>query len=118
MIDSILLKFCKGDGYNSYWLGYMEGHQKPLTRILHYFGLFFGQVFGIFASIFVVWWAYLIIGPVSYFVAFISHPLSQGNTNEPFKAMPLWSIASFFRMMLLDATGRFHDEISRLKSQR
>jgi len=36
--------------FDDYWLGYLAGHARPLTRVLHYFGLFFGQLLGLFAS--------------------------------------------------------------------
>jgi hypothetical protein len=29
--------------FDDYWLGYLAGHAHPLTRGLHYFGLFFGS---------------------------------------------------------------------------
>lgn len=101
--------------YDEYWLGYLAGHSKPLTRWLHYFGLFFGQIIGLALSFFVIWWAFFIVGPVSYFIAFISHEAVEHNTNEPFKTKPLWSVISFFRLMLLDMTGNLGKEMARLK---
>lgn len=90
--------------YDEYWLGYLAGHAHGLTRVLHYFGLFFGQLIGLYASWNYVWWAVLVIGPVSYYVAFVSHEFVEGNSNKPYAVRPFWSVVSFFRMMFLDFT--------------
>ncbi|WP_415753824.1 Mpo1-like protein [Pseudomonas leptonychotis] len=100
--------------FDEYWLSYLSGHAKPLTRALHYFGLFFGQLIGIAVSFYVAWWAFFIIGPVSYIIAFASHEHVEGNSNKPFALRPAWSVISFFRMLLLDLTGNLNKELSRL----
>lgn len=100
--------------FDEYWQAYLAGHAKLLTRLLHYFGLFFGQLIGIGLSFFYVWWAALIICPLSYYIALISHEHVEGNSNEPYAAKPLWSVLSFFRMLCLDMTGQLGKEFKRL----
>ena len=104
----------KEQTFDEYWLGYLAGHSKLKTRVFHYFGLFFGQLIGLTASFFVAWWAFFIIGPISYYIALISHEHVEGNSNKPFALRPLWSVISFFRMLLLDITGNLHKQIRRL----
>jgi len=59
--------------FDEYWLAYLTGHSKPLTRILHYLGLFFAPLIGLAGSIFLVWWAFFAIAPACYLVAFLTH---------------------------------------------
>lgn len=59
--------------YDDYWLGYLAGHARPLTRLLHYFGLFFGQLLGLVLSFSYAWWVALIVCPLSYMLAYFSH---------------------------------------------
>ena len=103
--------------YDEYWLGYLAGHSKLSTRVYHYFGLFFGQVMGIAASITFVWWAFFVIGPTSYLIALVSHEHIEGNSNKPFAARPVWSTVSFFRMLALDMTGNLHKQMARMPQQ-
>ena len=100
--------------YDDYWLGYLAGHARPSTRLLHYFGLFFGQLLGLFLSFYLAWWVALIVCPLSYMLAYVSHELVEGNSNEPYATRPLWSVLSFFRMLVLDLTGRLRIQIARL----
>jgi hypothetical protein len=102
--------------FDEYWLSYLAGHSKFTTRILHYFGLFFGQLLGLAASFWYHWWAALIICPASYFIALASHRHVEGNSNKPYATRPVWSVVSFFRMLLLDVTGQLGNEIKRTKS--
>jgi hypothetical protein len=99
--------------FDEYWLSYLAGHSKPSTRVLHYFGLFFGQLLGLALSYWIYWWAFFIIGPVSYMIALLSHEHVEGNSNKPYATRPVWSVVSFFRMMLLDVVGRLKPEIER-----
>ena len=82
--------------------------------VLHYFGLFFGQLLGLYLSYAVVWWAALIVCPASYFVAYLSHEWVEGNSNKPYATRPAWSVVSFFRMLALDLTGQLHRQTARL----
>ena len=100
--------------FDEYWLGYLAGHARPVTRHLHYFGLFFGQLLGLAASVFAAWWAALIICPLSYYIAFLSHEHVEGNSNKPYATRPVWSVVSFFRMLWLDFTGQLPRQIARL----
>jgi hypothetical protein len=100
--------------YDDYWLGYLAGHARPLTRLLHYFGLFFGQLLGLFLSFSYAWWVALIICPLSYMAAYFSHELVEGNSNQPYATKPIWSVVSFFRMLALELTGRLNIQIARL----
>ncbi len=100
--------------YDEYWLGYLAGHARWVTRVLHYFGLFFGQLIGLYASWAYAWWAPLIICPASYFIAYLSHQHVEGNSNKPYATQALWSVISFFRMMVLDLTMQLGKQTSRL----
>jgi hypothetical protein len=100
--------------FDDYWLGYLAGHARPLTRVLHYFGLFFGQLLGLYLSFTFAWWAALIVCPLSYSVAYLSHEMVEGNSNKPYATRPLWSVVSFFRMLALDLTGQLRRQTARL----
>ena len=100
--------------FDDYWLGYLAGHANPVTRVLHYFGLFFGQVLGLYLSYAFVWWAALIVCPLVYYVAYLSHEWVEGNSNKPYATRPAWSVIAFFRMMALDLTGQLNHELARL----
>src|ERR1700687_2007509 len=100
--------------FDDYWVGYLAGHARPATRVLHYFGLFFGQLLDLYASFAFAWWSALIICPLSYFVAYLSHELIEGNSNKPYATWPLWSVVSFFRMLALDLMGQLHRQTARL----
>ena len=100
--------------YDEYWLGYLAGHARAVTRVFHYYGLFFGQVLGLYASYKYAWWAALVICPFSYYVAYLSHEWIEGNSNKPYATRALWSAISFFRMMGLELTGQIHRQIVRL----
>lgn len=100
--------------FDDYWLGYLAGHARPVTRRVHYFGLFFGQLIGLYAMYAWAWWAALVICPLSYFIAYLSHEHVEGNSNKPYATRPLWSVMSFFRMMALDLVGQLGRQISRL----
>jgi hypothetical protein len=100
--------------FDEYWLGYLEGHSKPATRFVHYIGLFFAPLAGIAASFLLVWWAFLIIIPVCYVAALLTHPLLEHNSNKPFADRPLWSAIALLRMLALDLTGGLHRQIRRL----
>ncbi|MGY3450751.1 Mpo1-like protein [Bradyrhizobium sp. USDA 4353] len=100
--------------FDDYWLGYLAGHARRLTRVFHYFGLFFGQLLGLFLSFYVAWWLALIVCPSSYMIAYFSHELVEGNSNKPYATRPVWSVVSFFRMLALELTGRLNTQIVRL----
>jgi hypothetical protein len=100
--------------FDDYWLGYLAGHARPLTRVLHYFGLFFGQLLGLYLSFAFAWWAALIVCPLSYHVAYLSHEMVEGNSNKPYATRPLRSVVSFFRMLSLDLTGQLGSQTARL----
>ena len=70
-------------------LDILTGHSKPATRFVHYIGLFFAPLAGIAASFLVAWWAFLIIIPVCYVAALLTHPLLEHNSNKPFADRPL-----------------------------
>ena len=100
--------------FDEYWLGCLEGHSKPATRFVHYIGLFFAPLAGIAASFLLAWWAFLIVIPVCYIAALLTHPLLEHNSNKPFADRPLWSAIALLRMLALDLTGGLHRQISRL----
>ena len=98
--------------FDEYWLGYLEGHSKPATRFVHYIGLFFAPLAA--ASFLLAWWAFLIIIPVCYIAALLTHPLLEHNSNKPFADRPLWSAIALLRMLALDLTGGLQRQIRRL----
>jgi hypothetical protein len=100
--------------FDEYWLGYLAGHAKPATRFVHYLGLFFAPLAGIAASLLFAWWAFLVIIPVFYVAAFLTHPLLEHNSNKPFADRPLWSAIALLRMLALDLTGGLDRHIRRL----
>ena len=99
--------------FDEYWLVYLAGHSRPMTRVLHYIGLFFAPIVGLAASIFLAWWAFFILAPFFYIVAFLTHPLMEHNSNKPFADRPLWSAIALLRMLALDVTGRLDRQIQR-----
>jgi hypothetical protein len=103
--------------FDEYWLGYLSGHSRLSTRLVHYAGLFFAPVAGIVASVVFAWWAFFIVAPVFYVAAFLTHPLIEHNTNRPFAERPLWSAIAFLRMLMLEVTGRLGTEMRRLEPE-
>ena len=99
--------------FDEYWLAYLRAHSKPATRACHYFGTILGLFVGLAASVLVVWWAWLAIGPIGYGIALLSHPLVQGN--RPFARRPLWGLASDLRMLWLATSGGLSSELCRLQ---
>ncbi|MBS0250003.1 MAG: DUF962 domain-containing protein [Proteobacteria bacterium] len=100
--------------YDAYWLGYLAGHADAKTRWMHYFGLFFGQLLGIYGSYAYAWWVGLLICPLSYYLAYLSHEFVEGNSNKPYATRPIWSVVSFFRMMVLEFSGQLSKQLARL----
>ncbi|MBZ9677129.1 Mpo1-like protein [Mesorhizobium sp. ES1-1] len=100
--------------FDEYWLGYLAGHSRPSTRFVHYLGLFFAPIAGAMASVLVVWWAFLVIVPLFYLAALLTHPLLEHNSNKPFAERPLWSAIALLRMLALDLTGGLGRELKRL----
>ena len=100
--------------FDEYWLCYLAGHSRPSTRLVHYLGLFFAPIAGIAASFLVVWWAFLIIIPVFYLAALLTHPFLEHNSNKPFADRPLWSAIALLRMLALDLTGGLGRQLQRL----
>ena len=103
----------KAMSFDEYWLAYLAGHSKPMTRALHYIGLFFAPIIGLVGSIFFVWWAFFVVAPAFYAIAFFTHPLMEHNSNKPFADRPLWSAIALLRMLALDITGRLDFQMRR-----
>jgi hypothetical protein len=102
--------------FDEYWLAYLAGHARRSTRLLHYLGLFFAPLAGLAASIFVVWWAFFVVAPIFYVIAYFTHPLLEHNSNKPFADRPLWSAIALLRMLALDLTGQLGRQIARIDS--
>ena len=98
--------------FDEYWLAYLSAHSKPATRACHYIGTVVGLFVGLSASFLVIWWAWLVIGPIGYGIALLSHPLVQ--QNRPFAQRPLWGLASDVRMLWLALTGGLRSHLARL----
>jgi hypothetical protein len=101
----------KFESFDAYWLAYLGAHSKPATRALHYFGTVLGLFIGIAASVFVVWWAFPVLGAIGYGIALASHPFVQ--KNRPFATHPLWGLRSDLRMLGLALTGQLEPHLRR-----
>jgi hypothetical protein len=97
--------------FDDYWLAYLGAHSKPGTRLCHYIGTSLGLFAGLAASVFVVWWGFLVLGFIGYGIAIASHPLVQGN--RPFARQPVWGFASDLRVLWLAVTGRLQPHLDR-----
>lgn len=102
-----------GQNFDEYWRAYLAGHMQRSTRIFHYIGLFFAPLAGLAASLLLVWWAFFVVAPFFYVVAFLTHPYIEHNSNKPFADRPLWSAIAFLRMLMLDLTGQLSHELQR-----
>lgn len=97
--------------FDAYWLAYLGAHSNPVTRACHYIGTVLGLFVGLAASLLVVWWAFLLLGPIGYGIALASHPLAQGN--RPFARQPLSGLACDLRMLWLALTGGLKPHLQR-----
>jgi hypothetical protein len=101
--------------WQDYWRAYLLGHQHLSTRLVHYAGLFVVPV----AAIAAAWWLRqplaLLAVPIVYLAAKYTHPLIEGNSNEPFAARPYWSAVAFGKMLLLELSGRIGGELRRAR---
>ena len=104
-----------GQTFDDYWRGYLIGHARLPTRLVHYFGLIFGPLAGIVASFTVVWWAFFVVYPACYLIALVTHPLLEHNTNEPFARRPWWSVLALFRMLWLDLTFQVPRRLAQMR---
>jgi hypothetical protein len=102
--------------FEEYWRNYLFGHARLSTRLVHYFGLIFGPLFGILLSFSVVWWAFFVVYPVCYAIALVTHPLFENNSNKEFAGRPWWSVVALFKMLWLDVTGRVAMHLAQLKT--
>jgi len=98
--------------FDEYWLAYLGAHSKPGTRACHYIGTLLGLFVGLASSAFVVWWGFLVLGPIGYAIAIASHPLVQGN--RPFARQSVWGFVSDLRMLWLALTGRLRFQLDRM----
>jgi hypothetical protein len=101
--------------FDAYWLNYLSRRSKLTTRLLHYFGLVFGQVLGVALAMWFQSWGYLLICPLAYGAAQLSRETIWGAKKNPYITKAIFNIMSFFRMMILDVTGQLRPEIERIK---
>lgn len=99
--------------FDEYWLGYLAGHAHLSTRAMHYLGLFVAPLAGLALSILYAWWAFLVVAPLFYVAALLTHPLVEHNSNKPFAERPVWSALALLRMLALDLTGRLGSHLRR-----
>jgi hypothetical protein len=104
--------------FDAHWLNYLARRSKLTTRLLHYFGLVFGQVLGVVLAMWFQSWGYLMICPLAYGVAQISRETIWGAKKNPYITKAIFNIMSFFRMMILDVTGKLRLEIERIERPR
>jgi hypothetical protein len=104
--------------FDAHWLNYLARRSKLTTRLLHYFGLVFGQVLGVALAMWFHSWGYLMICPLAYGVAQLSRETIWGAKKNPYVTKAIFSIMSFFRMMILDVTGKLRPEIERVQQLR
>jgi hypothetical protein len=101
--------------FDAHWLNYLARRSKLTTRLLQYFGLVFGQVLGVTLALWFQSWGYLMICPVAYGVAQLSRETIWGAKKNTYITKAIFSVMSFFRMMILDVTGKLRPEIERIK---
>ncbi len=100
--------------FDEYWQVYLSGHSRLSTRIIHYIGLIFGPLLGVYFSIMYQWWAFFVTYPVFYSLALVTHSLFEQNTNKPFASRAAWSVVSLFKMLWLDITGQISCHLERI----
>jgi hypothetical protein len=97
--------------FDAHWLNYLSRRSRLTTRLLHYFG----QVLGVALAMWFQSWGYLMICPLAYSVAQISRETIWGAKKNPFITKAIFNIMSFFRMIILDVTGKLRPEIERIQ---
>jgi len=101
--------------FDEYWLGYLAGHSRIPTRIVHYIGLIFGPLAVLYLSFTWHWWAFFVGYPLFYLLALVTHPLFESNSNEPFARRAGWSVIALLRMLALDLTFQTGKQLERIR---
>lgn len=98
--------------YARFWPRYLQEHQHPRCRQLHYLGTS-GAVLALLASIFTGQWLFLPAGiAFGYFCAWLAHFTIEKNTPMTF-TYPFWSFISDFRMTWRWMTFRITDDLKK-----
>lgn len=101
--------------YSEFWLYYLQQHQKPTTRALHYVGTLLG-VSIVTAGIVMNLRPAIYLGFVfAYLLAWIGHFGFEKNRPATFR-YPLWSFISDFRMLYCFLTGSLGSELARAQT--
>jgi hypothetical protein len=103
------------NSYDAYWLKYLARRSKFKTRFLHYLGLLFGPALGVGLAMWFQSWTYLLICPLAFGIAWLSRESVWGQKPNPYMTRSIYGVLSFFRMMVLEATGRLPAELKRTK---
>ena len=104
--------------FDAHWLNYLSRRSKLTTRLLHYLGLVIGQATGVAFAVWFQSWSYLLICVLAYGVARVSRENIWGAQKDAYFTKAIFNIISFFRMMMLDVTGKLRPEIERIQHPR
>ena len=106
------------NSFDAHWLNYLSRRSKLATRLLHYFGLVIGQVSGVALAVWFQSLGYLLICVLAYGLARISRETVWGAQKDAYFTKAIFNVVSFFRMMMLDVTGKLRPEIERIQHPR
>ena len=99
--------------YREFWDFYVQEHNKPATRALH----FVGTSLGLLLLFWLIWrgtWYYFPVSlVVGYAFAWFAHFVVEKNKPATFQ-YPVWSFISDYKMMWYMLTGRMGREVERV----
>ncbi len=95
----------KYQSFKEFYPFYLNEHQHPVSRLLHFIGT--SLVFVIFISVLIMktWWAFLLIPLVGYGFAWVGHFFFEKNKPATFQ-YPLYSLGSDFKLFFDILGGR------------
>jgi hypothetical protein len=103
--------------FEEFWPIYLQAHQDPKTRGLHFAGTGAGILVG-GIGLLAMWKPTAILAGfiIAYTFAWIGHALFEHNRPATL-SHPLWSLRGDIRMFWLWLTGRLSDELQKAGAQ-
>jgi hypothetical protein len=98
--------------YREFWLVYLRAHNRPGTRVLHYFGSLTALILLICAVALFDWRLLIAAVVVGYACAWLGHVVVERNRPATF-GHPAWSLISDYRMLVLWFGGRLGAHLAR-----